>query len=95
MVLRTAKRVAIAIIGGTVVLLGIVMIVAPGPAIVVIPAGLAILGTEFAWARWLLKRMKEKTTAVIASVRGPARTQSVDSPAPGPAVPRGAEAVEG
>ena len=50
------KRVAIAIIGGTVVLFGIVLIVFPGPAFIVIPAGLAILATEFAWAgRWLDK----------------------------------------
>jgi tellurite resistance protein TerC len=50
------KRVAIAIIGGTVVLFGIVLIVFPGPAFIVIPAGLAILATEFAWAaRWLHK----------------------------------------
>lgn len=38
----------------TVVLIGVAMIVLPGPAIVVIPAGLAILATEYAWARrWL------------------------------------------
>jgi uncharacterized protein (TIGR02611 family) len=50
------KRVGIAIIGGTVVLFGIVLIVFPGPAFIVIPAGLAILATEFAWAaRWLDK----------------------------------------
>jgi hypothetical protein len=40
--------------GSTVILIGIIMIVTPGPAIIVIPAGLAILATEFAWARrWL------------------------------------------
>ena len=67
--IKTARRVAIAIIGGTVVLLGLVMIVLPGPAILVIPAGLAILGTEFAWARWLLKRIRARTNAIIQSVR--------------------------
>jgi tellurite resistance protein TerC len=41
--------------------IGLAMVVLPGPAIVVIPAGLAILATEFAWARYLLRRMKEKT----------------------------------
>jgi hypothetical protein len=51
---RWARRCAIALVGGTVVAIGIVMIVLPGPAIVVIPAGLAILGIEFACARrWL------------------------------------------
>jgi Putative transmembrane protein (PGPGW) len=48
------KRVVIAIIGGTVLVAGIAMLVLPGPAVLVIPAGLAILAVEFAWARrWL------------------------------------------
>ena len=42
------------LIGLTVLLAGIVMIVTPGPAIVVIPLGLAILATEFIWAKHLL-----------------------------------------
>lgn len=54
--LRWARRCAIAVIGGTVVLIGVCMLVLPGPGIVVIPAGLAILSVEFAWARiWLRK----------------------------------------
>ncbi|HWK74526.1 MAG TPA: PGPGW domain-containing protein [Povalibacter sp.] len=53
---RWARRCVIAVVGGTVVLIGIVMIVFPGPAVIVIPAGLAILGLEFAWAKhWLNK----------------------------------------
>ncbi len=59
-ILRNVKRLIILIIGGTVVLIGIAMIVLPGPAIVVIPAGLAILATEFIWARNLLNKMKKK-----------------------------------
>jgi len=55
---RTLKRIIIAIIGGTVVLIGIAMIVLPGPAIVVIPAGLAILATEFIWAQRALRQCK-------------------------------------
>lgn len=48
------KRVVIGLVGGTVLALGIVLIVLPGPAFLVIPAGLAILAIEFAWAkRWL------------------------------------------
>lgn len=55
---RHAKRIAIALLGGTVLLLGVCLIVLPGPAILVIPAGLAILATEFAWARHWLKKAK-------------------------------------
>ena len=52
--MKHIKRVVIAIVGGTVMVLGIVLIVLPGPAFLVIPAGLAILAIEFAWARrWL------------------------------------------
>jgi hypothetical protein len=50
------KKVIIAITGGTVLLVGVAMIVLPGPALIVIPAGLAILATEFLWARRALKK---------------------------------------
>jgi len=48
------RRALILVFGTTVLLIGIAMIVLPGPAIVVIPLGLAILATEFLWARRLL-----------------------------------------
>jgi uncharacterized protein (TIGR02611 family) len=57
---RQLKRLIIAVVGFTVLAIGIMLIVTPGPAIVVIPAGLAILSIEFAWARNLLKKMKDK-----------------------------------
>lgn len=53
------KRLWIAIIGGTVLIFGIVLIVLPGPAFIVIPAGLAILATEFAWAGHGLQKIKD------------------------------------
>lgn len=53
---RLAKRIVIVVIGGTVTLIGIALIVLPGPAFIVIPIGLSILATEFLWAkRWLDK----------------------------------------
>lgn len=53
-----AKRTVVAVIGGTVLALGIAMIILPGPAILVIPLGLGILATEFVWARNLLHRTR-------------------------------------
>src|SRR5271154_2808876 len=48
------KRMMIFVVGGTVLAIGVAMVVLPGPAFIVIPAGLAILAIEFAWARrWL------------------------------------------
>jgi len=55
---KAGRRIAIAVVGATVIVIGIVMIVAPGPAIIVIPMGLAILGIEFAWARLWLKKLR-------------------------------------
>jgi uncharacterized protein (TIGR02611 family) len=52
--MQRIKRIAVTVVGGTVLALGIALIVLPGPAFIVIPAGLAILAMEFAWARrWL------------------------------------------
>ena len=55
---KAARRVVIAAVGISVLLIGIALIVTPGPAIVVIPVGLAILGLEFAWARLWLRRIR-------------------------------------
>lgn len=57
--LRYARRIAILIIGMTVLLIGVAMIILPGPAVVVIPVGLAILATEYAWARRWLNVVKD------------------------------------
>lgn len=56
--LNKVKRAVVAVIGITVLALGIAMIVLPGPAVLVIPLGLGILATEFLWARNLLHRTK-------------------------------------
>lgn len=66
---KWARRIAIALIGGTVLVVGVAMTVLPGPAFVVIPLGLGILGLEFAWARRWLKMLKEKGGQVMGSVR--------------------------
>lgn len=61
------RRWVVAIIGGTILLIGLALIFLPGPAFIVIPVGLAILASEFAWARrylhhagTLLKKTKNK-----------------------------------
>ena len=58
--LKRARRLIVAVVGFTVLLLGVALIVLPGPAMVVIPIGLAILATEFMWARRLLSRIKSE-----------------------------------
>lgn len=68
--LRLAKRIVVAVIGGTVTLFGIALIVLPGPAVIVIPIGLSILATEFVWAkRWLDKARKISARFTARSAR--------------------------
>lgn len=56
------KRILVAFLGGALLVVGVAMLVLPGPAVVVIPAALAILAVEFVWARrwlaWLRQRFK-------------------------------------
>ena len=57
--LRQARRLIVLVIGSTILLIGLALLVLPGPAFIVIPIGLAILATEFAWARHLLNRVRD------------------------------------
>ncbi len=56
---KVARRIVIGVVGATILLLGVIMIVTPGPALVLIPVGLAILSIEFAWARIWLRKLRE------------------------------------
>jgi uncharacterized protein (TIGR02611 family) len=62
--LRQAKRLITIVIGFTVLVGGAAMLFLPGPGIVTIIVGLAILGTEFVWARKLYKRFEDKATDI-------------------------------
>lgn len=55
---RNSKRIAVSIVGGVVLLAGVAMLVFPGPAVLVIPLGFAILGTEYAWAAAAVEKSK-------------------------------------
>jgi uncharacterized protein (TIGR02611 family) len=58
--LKQVRRLVVFVAGISVMLLGIVMLVAPGPGILTVALGLGILATEFIWARRLLKRFRRK-----------------------------------
>jgi uncharacterized protein (TIGR02611 family) len=57
------------IVGMFLLIVGIIMIFTPGPAIVFIPAGLALLATEFQWARRLLQHVRPMIEAAIEKAR--------------------------
>lgn len=60
--LRTARRVVVAVAGGTLTLIGLALLVLPGPGVLVIAAGFSVLATEFVWARTMLRRARETVT---------------------------------
>jgi uncharacterized protein (TIGR02611 family) len=66
---RQIKRLAIFLIGISIVLIGCILVFTPGPAIIVIPVGLAVLATEFIWAKKLLKKFKETTSSFSKSAK--------------------------
>jgi uncharacterized protein (TIGR02611 family) len=55
---RSSKRIAVTVVGGALVVVGIAMLVLPGPGILVVALGFAVLGTEYAWAAAALERTK-------------------------------------
>ena len=50
------RKVIVAVIGTTILLIGVALIVLPGPAFIVIPLGIGVLASEFVWARRVIKR---------------------------------------
>lgn len=73
--LKQAWRLIVIVIGFTVLLIGLALLVLPGPAMLVIPLGLAILATEFVWARKLLDRVKRQAGRLVSAVSGKAQTE--------------------
>jgi uncharacterized protein (TIGR02611 family) len=63
---KVVRRVIVSVIGATVLLIGIALLVLPGPAFVVIPVGLAILATEYAWARRWLRKVRQIASDVVS-----------------------------
>jgi tellurite resistance protein TerC len=68
-----AKRAVKIVVGFALLLAGLVMLVTPGPGLVTIVLGLALLATEFPWARRWLARIKGKGIQIRDTLRGTSR----------------------
>ena len=82
---RGGRKVVVGILGLTLVLIGLAMVVLPGPAFVVLPAGLAMLSLEFAFARRWLRRLRAMARRAMTSARlsrEPPESRPGDTPAP-------------
>lgn len=81
------RKAAVALGGASVLSAGAAMLVLPGPGIAVILVGLAILGTEFAWARTVLghaRRRWHHVRARVPRLRGQRTSAPADQPDPTP-----------
>jgi tellurite resistance protein TerC len=59
---KLARRIVVAVIGGTILLGGVIMLVTPGPGVAIILLGLAILAIEFTWAKLWLDKVRHSVT---------------------------------
>ena len=66
---KQIRKMVVFLIGISIVLIGCVLFFTPGPAIIVIPVGLAVLATEFIWAKRLFKKFKETTSSITRSAK--------------------------
>ncbi len=66
---RVARRIVVAVVGATLVLIGIALFVLPGPGFVVLAAGLGVLSIEFAWARHWLRKLRRGISAAARNAR--------------------------
>jgi uncharacterized protein (TIGR02611 family) len=64
--IKVVRRVIVSVVGATVLLIGVALLVLPGPAFIVIPIGLAILATEYAWARRWLKKVRGMASNIVS-----------------------------
>jgi uncharacterized protein (TIGR02611 family) len=64
------RRMVIIVVGFTTLLLGVIMLVTPGPGIAVLLIGLSILASEILWARLLLIRLKRRTRTYSRGLLG-------------------------
>jgi uncharacterized protein (TIGR02611 family) len=70
-------RIGFGIVGVLVLIAGLVMLVTPGPAFVLIPIGLAMLSLEFVWAERLLEKSLEQAQIAQEKATQTTRTQRI------------------
>ena len=63
------KKIIILILGITILLIGVIFLITPGPGIFIILLGMIILAAEFLWARKILKKMKSNLNASLSKFK--------------------------
>ena len=63
------RRVVVAVIGFTLLGIGVALLVLPGPGLLVIAAGIAVLALEFPWAERLAKRAQDAIESALRRLK--------------------------
>ena len=92
--IKVVRRVIVSVVGATVLLIGIALLVLPGPAFLVIPVGLATLATEYAWARLWLRKVRRFARDVVSGRKGTSTPDLVSSSHRGEHQKRATECAE-
>jgi uncharacterized protein (TIGR02611 family) len=66
---RGVRRIGVLIVGLVLLVAGVLLLVLPGPGLLVTMAGLAVLATEYEWARRLLARVRQHARRISDKVR--------------------------
>lgn len=78
---RSSRRVAVSLIGAALLVGGAVMLVAPGPGLLVVVAGLAVLATEYVWAQRALDSARRRATRTADKLRRRGELRRAEGPA--------------
>jgi uncharacterized protein (TIGR02611 family) len=75
---RNGKRIAVTVAGLVLVAAGLVLLVLPGPGMLLVILGLAVLATEYVWAQRMLNFAKRKAEQAKDKVLGRKETSTDD-----------------
>lgn len=63
------RWVGVAALGSALIVVGIILLVLPGPGLLLIALGVAVLASEFAWAETVMGRMTAAGTAAVTTAK--------------------------
>ena len=66
---RLLRRIAVTVVGTVILTVGVVLLVAPGPGLLVILLALIVFAVEYEWARRRLVTVRDKARSASKSAR--------------------------
>jgi len=67
--IETGKKIVLSVFGVTLLIVGVALLVLPGPGILVIFIGLVVLAGEYVWAKKFLKKFREESGKIRKKIK--------------------------